>query len=121
MDTIGKRLQFFLDTQKIKTPDFLMKTGISKTTIYRLLNEESGINSTNIARIIEHYPTLNITWLITGNGTYNNEVSTNNGFNEEAEPYLTKNDAELKTKVRTILSNDVVLDVLVEILKRYDK
>lgn len=121
MDTIGKRLEYFLKDNHINRQEFLTKTGFSGTSLTRVIKEGTGLNSTNIARIIENYPILNITWLITGNGTYKNEVSTNNGFNEEAEPYLTKNDADLKTKVRTILNNEVVLDAFIEILKRYDK
>lgn len=121
MDTIGKRLEYFLENNKINRQEFLKKTGFSATSLTRVINEGTGLNSTNIARIIENYPELNITWLITGNGTYKNDNAEKYEVEEERETYFTKGDAELKTKVRTILNNEVVLDVLVEILKKYEK
>lgn len=120
METIGKRLKHFVAANKVSVADLSEKTGIPEPSLYRLFNSEGGLNSTTLAKLIEQFPNLNITWLITGNGNHVNRDDTTHA-NEEREPYLTKNDAELKTKVRTILSNDVVLDVLVEILKRYEK
>lgn len=121
METIGKRLKHFLNNNKISVAELSEKTGIPEPSLYRLFNSEGGLNSTTLAKLIEQFPSLNITWLITGNGNYRNEDSYCSTAEEEREPYLTKNDAELKTKVRSILTNDVVLDVLVEILKRYEK
>jgi len=120
MDTLGKRLKFYLEKVNVSAGQFSEKTGIPEPSVYRAF-KSNGLNSTTLAHIIENYPELNITWLITGNGNYRNEDSYCSTAEEEREPYLTKNDAELKTKVRSILTNDVVLDVLVEILKRYEK
>ena len=133
MQTIGKRLDEFLIKEDIKRKDFADAISIHLNSLNRIINEDRGIKSTTLASIALEFPILNLSWLLTGNGYYkktdenidqsvkDNEDAKRSTANEEREPYLTKNDAELKTKVRTILNNEVVLDAFIEILKRYDK
>lgn len=120
METIGKRLEYYLKEKRITVAEMSEKTGIPKPSIYRIFNSESGLNSTTLASLIESYPDLNITWLITGKGNYKkNDVY--HTVNEKSIAYDNNTDAELKMKVRTILNNEVVLDAFIEILKKYDR
>ena len=119
METIGKRLKYFLSQEGVTVSEFSVKTGIPEPSIYRIINSESsGLNSTTIIKILEIYPNLDVNWLITGIGTYKNEL----GRDFVAEDRISYgNEDVLKKRVKEILSNEVILETFVEILKKYDK
>lgn len=125
METIGKRISYFLEKENISVSEFSEKTGLSSNMIYRLRSEERGLSSTSLAQIVEAYPMINVKWLITGIGNHV-EVSTSqkndfttqqNALEEESSIYEGKN---LKEKVKMILENEIVLDAFIEILKKHE-
>lgn len=124
MDTIGKRLDAFLEQKGVSVTDFGDKIGVHPNSIYRLIKEGRGMNSTTMMKIVEMFPSINLHWLITGEGpqTKSNYEEVNQDVQKEDAPFYPKNeDRELKHKVQAILKNEVVLDAFVEILKRWNK
>lgn len=67
METARKRIIDFIENQSIKTKDFLSKTGLKKGFTDRS-HQESGITDIYLSKILEAYPELNPTWLLTGKG-----------------------------------------------------
>lgn len=118
MESIGKRLVYFLEQEHISVKEFADEIGTHSNSIYRTISEDRGMNSSTLANIINSYPNLNINWLLTGNGTYKNSL----GRDIVAEKHESYGENEnLKDRVKEVLKNEVVLDVLVEILKRHDR
>lgn len=118
METIGQRLKYFLHQEKISVAEMSEVTGIPIPSIYRIFKSQSGLNSTTLTSILDLFPNLNINWLLTGIGTYKNELGREI-VQEEQETY--GNSSNLKSKVKEILNNEVILETFVEILKKYGK
>lgn len=120
METIGKRLKYYMKIKDTSVNEMAERTGIPQPSIYRILNSDSGLNSSTLASIINMYPELNIKWLVTGIGNYMNEDIVVNNVQENYVPYNNDN-TELKSQVKALLSNDVIVDFFVDILKKHDK
>lgn len=120
METIGKRLKYYMKIKDTSVNEMAERTGIPQPSIYRILNSDSGLNSSTLASIINMYPELNIKWLVTGIGNYMNEDIIVNNVQENYVPYNNDN-TELKSQVKALLSNDVIVDFFVDILKKHDK
>lgn len=119
MDTIGKRINYFLEKEKISVNEFSEKTGISTNMIYRLKSDERGLSSSSLARILEAYPDFDIKWLITGiTSQPENSTSQLPLVNEKDGNYY---DDSLKKKVKMIIENEIVLDTFVEMIKKYNE
>ena len=114
----------FLEQKGVSVTDFGDKIGVHPNSIYRLIKEGRGMNSTTMMKILEMFPSINLHWLVTGEGpqTKSNVEHVYHDVKEEDDPYYQKNeDKELKHKVQAILKNEVVLDAFVEILKKWNK
>lgn len=121
METIGKRLKYFLKEKKVSVSEMSDMTGIPQPSIYRIFNSDSGLNSTTLTSIIENFPNLNITWLITGKGRMLNqqEPKYSNTVNESNFHYDTNENLEYK--IKKVLNNEIVIKVLKQIIEEYDK
>lgn len=67
METARKRIIHFIENQRIKPSDFLLKTGLKKGFIDKS-HQESGASDIALSKILEHYPNLSAKWLLTGKG-----------------------------------------------------
>lgn len=86
--TVTERLLFYVTKVKHQSRNsFYVQTGVSNGT----LDRKSGITTDSILKILDIYPMLNISWLITGEGE---PESTNSSKNEVA-----INDNALKDKL----------------------
>ncbi|MEL7147806.1 MAG: hypothetical protein AAFO69_15645 [Bacteroidota bacterium] len=63
-----ERLDQFRRIQKIKATVFEKNLGYSHNSFSNAVSRGYGIKGDTISKILEHYPTLNINWLFTGNG-----------------------------------------------------
>ncbi len=68
METARSRIIQFIDNQKINTKDFLKKTGVKKGFIDKS-HQNSGATDIYLSKILEGYPEINPTWLLTGKGS----------------------------------------------------
>lgn len=119
METIGKRITYFLEKENISVNEFAERTGLSSNMIYRLRSEERGLSSTSLASIVEAYPYINVKWLITGIGSHKENLTPQiNTIEEDRENYHVP---DLKSKVKQILENEIILDTFVEILKKHER
>lgn len=85
METSRKRIIDFIDYQGIKPSVFLEKTGLKKGFIDRS-HQNSGASDIFLAKILEVYPEMNPTWLLTGKGEMLIEKNTLNAIELRNEP-----------------------------------
>ncbi len=63
-----ERIEQFIIDQSIKVSNFEVKIGASNGTIRRAIKNKTDIQSKWITLILDNYPILNATWLLTGKG-----------------------------------------------------
>jgi hypothetical protein len=77
---IKDRIIYFIENQGIKKIDFFDKIEMTSAN-FRGNAKNTPLNSTTIENIFTHYPSLNLEWLLTGNGSMlkeqQNQVSKN--------------------------------------------
>jgi len=67
LETSRQRILEFIEKQSIKPKDFLLKTGLKKGFVDKS-HINSGISDIYLSKILESYPEINPTWLLTGKG-----------------------------------------------------
>lgn len=69
MNTIGERLKFLLKQSNIKTPELAKRIGVSKGTIYNIINNTTLPKQDTIAHIAKELDT-SIDYLVFGTEEY---------------------------------------------------
>lgn len=72
---MGFRYHELMIKLKVKQKDFCKVTGITEKNLQRIIDGTELPNVEIVTLIAEHYPTINITWLLTGKGSIINEIS----------------------------------------------
>lgn len=88
---MNERLQQFLVAENISASEFADKIGVARAAVSHVTSGRNKPSFDFITGIINHFPALNIEWLLTGRGRmYKNDIreTTGNLFeeNEEMEP-----------------------------------
>ncbi|MCG8766152.1 hypothetical protein, partial [Tenacibaculum finnmarkense] len=65
---IAKRINKFIDYQKVKVTYLEREIGASKGVLSRAIKNNTDIQSKWISKIVENYPQLSSLWLLTGEG-----------------------------------------------------
>jgi DNA-binding XRE family transcriptional regulator len=66
--TIGQRLEIFIKYLKTNTSKFADEIGMSKSTMYALIDNKYSPQVSTVMKILEKYPELNKLWLFFGEG-----------------------------------------------------
>ncbi|CAA0255081.1 S24 family peptidase [Tenacibaculum maritimum] len=66
---IVERIKEFIDFKDIKVTSFERKIGASKGVLSRSIKNKTDIQSKWASKIVENYPQINATWLLTGEGS----------------------------------------------------
>ncbi|MBF0576634.1 helix-turn-helix transcriptional regulator [Dysgonomonas sp. GY617] len=77
-----ERLEQFVEYLRISIRAFELKIGASNGLIRKAITNKSDIQSKWITNIVDNYPQLNITWLLTGKGNMLNESDKEQHTNE---------------------------------------
>lgn len=67
--TKNQRLNFFVKSLHLKTSEFANEVGTSQPSMSLILTGKRALSRGMIARIKQKYPRLNISWLLTGEGS----------------------------------------------------
>lgn len=66
--SISKRIKLIIESEK-KQKDFAEKTGLTTAMVSKIVAKEpDSVNSSTLLAIIDGYPNINPTWLLTGQG-----------------------------------------------------
>ena len=65
--SLAERLKKVIDEEGSQKA-FCEKTGIKQTAVSRIVNSDSGLRSQTLEQIAAAYPTLNLRWLLMGDG-----------------------------------------------------
>lgn len=101
---IKQRILLFLAHKGVSPYEFYKKSGVTRG----VLAQNNGISEDNLSRFISYFPTINIIWLITGQGEMEvDEISFNGNQtpNNKQEKLPTKSDnAIISELISTIKS-----------------
>lgn len=121
MKSIGLRLKKVLEKKQMSYSEFANAADIHYNSVTRMLNGETSMNSKTLHKVFMVFPDLNARWFITGEGsmmsTENEEV---NHVNESETLYQGSN-ISLDTKIKAIVTNDFMINIIKEALKKYDQ
>ncbi len=82
-----ERLQQFLSAENLSQSQFADSIGVARASISHILNGRNKPGFDFIANMSRHFPTLNIEWLITGQGRMYKDSQTSPIFRKiEPEP-----------------------------------
>lgn len=120
--SIGNRLKKVLEIKGVSYSDFSTKAEIHYNSVTRMMNSDRAMNSKTLSKIFSIFPDLNPRYLITGEGEmFKNETNVDNVVFEAEENYSKNDDQLLEAKLKAILTNPVMLDIIKEALKKYDE
>ena len=101
INTFGERLKFILKEKEIRAFDLSEKTNRSRQTISNYLNNKTIPDFDFLGMLIELFPNLSLTWLITGSGEmFLNEQKKSNSEDVEE---LKKQIEDLKFSQDTLM------------------
>lgn len=122
--SIGSRLKKVLEFKGMSYTEFAIKSEIHYNSVTRMMNSDMAMNSKTLSKVLSIFPDLNTRYLITGEGEMfknENENEKINFVSEESDGYSKNDDALLDAKLKAILTNPVMLDIIKEALKKYDE
>ncbi len=89
-NSTNQRLRFFKESLGISTTEFATELGTSQSAMSLILAGKRSLSRGMVARIKQHYPRLNESWLLTGEGDMalcasqsTNSQFTDNGGNNQ--------------------------------------
>lgn len=88
---MNDRLNQFLSAENISNSQFADTLGVAKASVSHILNGRNKPSFDFIQSVIEHYPALNIEWLLAGKGKMYKGLS-NDRFQSEPLTAVTGND-----------------------------
>lgn len=68
MDSRGKRLKTYIKHLRLTQESFGQAIEIKKSYVNQMINDKAPISHQVLDKIIESFPTLNIQWLLVGEG-----------------------------------------------------
>lgn len=113
LSKIKERIKYFADKQSVTKEVFFTKIGMTSAS-FRGDKLERPINSDAIEKIITIYPSLNLHWLITGEG----EMIKTDEFskvNEDIETYNNYKDLYLKQLEENTKLKDRIIELMDEV------
>lgn len=120
--SIGSRLKKVLEARGVSYTEFALKSEIHYNSVTRMLTNDMAMNSKTLSKVFSIFPDLNPRYLITGEGEmFKNESENIDEVAEETQEYIKNNDTLLEAKLKAILTNPVMLDIIKEALKKYDE
>nr|WP_297306366.1 helix-turn-helix transcriptional regulator [uncultured Flavobacterium sp.] len=120
--SIGSRLKKVLEARDVSYTEFALKSEIHYNSVTRMLTNDMAMNSKTLSKVFSIFPDLNPRYLITGEGEmFKNESENIEEVAEEKQEYIKNDDALLDAKLKAILTNPVMLDIIKEALKKYDE
>lgn len=102
LTSIGERLRLFLESERMRPNTLARKSGNSSTQIYNILNGRK-YGTDKLLQIIEALPTINIYWLLLGEGNmYMNQPEALNNVvvDEDKVTTLEKEVENLKAMIK---------------------
>lgn len=99
------RLKQFIDYKQLNILKFSEKISVNESTIRKIINDNSGIQSKNLEKIANSFPELNLHWLITGRGPMLLDESASH-------ERLSDNDLRILDKEKTIAILEHTIDNL---------
>jgi hypothetical protein len=73
-----KRIEYFIENQGLNVSSFEKKISASNGLIRKAIANNTGIQAKWIAAIVDNFPQINPTWLLTGQGEMLNRTSVGN-------------------------------------------
>lgn len=121
-ESITSRIKKVLEIKKMSYSDFSVKSEIHYNSVTRMLSGDNAINSKTLSKVFSIFPDVNPRWLITGVGEmFLSETKNSEVVNEPNEDYSLTEDKLLEAKLKAILTNPVMIDIIKEALKKYDE
>ena len=120
--SLAERLKKVIDEEGSQK-QFCEKTGIKQTAVSRIINSDSGLRSQTLEQIAKAFPTLNLRWLLLGDGpqwTYSTatpEESLVADTSAEYTPSLKRVNKLLEQRVATL--EQLIKDNDPELARRY--
>lgn len=111
------RLKQFLDNQDISINNFEKKISASQGTIHKAIQRQSGISSNWLPIIKEKYPSLNMDWLIFGEGEM---LKTEKLDGEEPQPLVQEPEdavTKLIARIESLVAENTRLKIQLEQLQ----
>lgn len=92
--TMNTRMKKVIDHSGLSVLAFTRKCGISEGCIRKVIVENTSVTSTNLQKIAENFPEINLDWLLTGRGSmlYGESITTTKRiYDPQEDPQLTIN------------------------------
>ena len=87
---MNTRLQRFLEAENISQAEFAQRIGITRSTVTHLLSGRNKPGYEVLVSIIQHFPTLNLEWLLDGRGKMYKDADFPQTKKENAENQATE-------------------------------
>lgn len=98
-----ERLKIYLESQVISNSSFSEKTGLSTTSVSRILTGKVDPHKSTIQKVLKCYPNLNPNWLFNGEGEMLQEPGqTTINWKEEAYQLIKDENTFLKRQLETL-------------------
>lgn len=104
--SVNQRLKIFFDSQGLSNSMVAKATDISEPSISRTLSGKSEPHKSSLKKIMDAYPQLNESWLISGQGEMLQDRTTKIDWREEAFTAVKEENSFLKKQLE-LLSNVV--------------
>lgn len=121
-DSVRERLKEYLSYKQMSARRFALSIGVSEAYVQKI---SRSIPPEKLVRISEHYPDLNLLWLIVGMGEMLNEVDiskTEAPTQAEEPPLPAIIDGEawavIKQMASSLASKDRQVETLIDLLKK---
>lgn len=99
---MNRRLQQFLSVENISQSLFAETLGVAKSNISHILSGRNKPGSDFLISMVEHYPTLNIEWLLTGKGRMYKDNYKNSLVQEEKKEEENLFESEISSSPREL-------------------
>jgi len=119
LTSIGERLRTFLEAERMRPNTLARQSGNSSTQIYNILNGRK-YGTDKLVQILEALPTLNMIWLISGEGSmYLNQVEANSGAATDINALpLQEKIKHLEKEVENLQSMIKIQDLTIQAFKK---
>ncbi len=120
IDETYKRVEEIIVFKKMNISSFEEKISVSNNSIGTAIRRKASFKSNVLNKILNSFPDINPTWLLTGRGSMFVKNVTNNSINEPKEAYLKTSNTK-KELIELLIEDDEVKKVLFEEVKEFLK
>ena len=109
------RIIKFIEAEKLTAAEFADNIGVQRSSVSHVLNGRNNPSFAFIQKIIEHYPNLNLRWLMTGEGNIyeNDSVVTSKSIKQQPKLFSTDSNPSMQ-KDSVITESDKNVDTIPE-------